>query len=177
MVDSDRWLVRSGAPADIAGISHVHTEASKARYLADDLPEAVVASVVGERCSQERWESILEDASYKLHFLFVVEHDEEVVGFIDSGSEGDEPPQHVFMERLFVLPSMWGTGVAQALLRRFIEECVQRGCTHVSLWSAPSPRTRRFYEKSGFTFTGQAHDIEVLPGFPRPQYEYRLRLS
>jgi ribosomal protein S18 acetylase RimI-like enzyme len=74
----------------------------------------------------------------------------------------DEPGvAHLF--QLFVRPTFYGTGLANDLLSRAIEEMGARGFRVVRLFTpAGQARARRFYEREGWRAAGEAFYVEGL---------------
>jgi GNAT superfamily N-acetyltransferase len=93
-----------------------------------------------------------------------------------GGAWRDEPPipglAHLW--QLFVIPERWGTGVAERLYEAGIDAMVGEGYERARLYTpVDHGRARRFYERRGWTMTGQAVDSEIGLALA----EYRLELS
>ena len=93
----------------------------------------------------------------------------QVVGTIGcrvSGAEGH-------LRGMAVFPDWQGTGVAAALLETAEAELRNNGCSYVTLdTTEPLKRAIRFYERSGYSATGQVSDF-----FGMRLYEYSKSLS
>ena len=71
---------------------------------------------------------------------------------------GPPPPGAVFIWELFVRPAWHGQGVATMLMHAGVTEAVKRGFSLMRLWTPEGAgRARRFYEREGWTLTGQGH--------------------
>ena len=80
-------------------------------------------------------------------------------------SPGDTPAA-AEIQAIHSLPESWGTGLGAALLNRAFTDMAADGRTTVSLWAfRENHRARRFYEKHGFTFTGETRtsDFDQTP--------------
>jgi GNAT superfamily N-acetyltransferase len=85
--------------------------------------------------------------------------------------DGDDPlgaacVQQGWLDGLYVVPSRWGTGLADALHERALEVVRSLGSTSCRLWVLEdNPRARRFYERRGWRENG---DTRVVPFPPNP---------
>lgn len=80
------------------------------------------------------------------------------------------------LERLYVRPAGWGSGVAQELHAAALDALREQGATSASLWClVENPRARRFYEKHGWRLDGSER---VVPFPPHPiDVGYAIELS
>jgi len=70
------------------------------------------------------------------------------------------------LERLYVRPAAWGTGVAEELHAAALDALREQGATAASLWClVENPRARRFYERQGWRLDGTER---VVPFPPHP---------
>jgi GNAT superfamily N-acetyltransferase len=113
---------------------------------------------------REGWVEALRDAEIEVH---VAEVDGEAVASASIG--------HGFLRTLFVMPSRWGLGLGSALHDLALQRLRERGATEAKLWTlAENDGGRRFYERRGWTLTGETR---VAPFAPYPlEVEYRRRL-
>jgi len=75
-------------------------------------------------------------------------------------------------------PDGWGTGSANALMTASLSTLREKGFGRVHLWTLrDTPRSRRFYAKSGFTESGAVRGHDFGDGNPVDQVEYALDLS
>jgi RimJ/RimL family protein N-acetyltransferase len=85
-----------------------------------------------------------------------------------------EDPGLVHFVRLFVDPAWQGSGLAQLLHRRAVEDCRARGFTSMVLFTPYAQgRARRFYEREGWTHVADDFADERF-GMPTSQYSYTL---
>jgi GNAT superfamily N-acetyltransferase len=76
-----------------------------------------------------------------------------------------------YLWHMFVRPEWQGSGLAGALLDRALEQASERGFQRLILWTpAGQAQARRFYEREGFTLTGQEQFNEDI-GLDLVQYE------
>jgi GNAT superfamily N-acetyltransferase len=88
------------------------------------------------------------------------------VALIDGEDRGFTIAGHGRLERLYVRPGAWGTGVAQALHAAAVETLREQGASSASLWClVENARARRFYERQGRRLNG---DERVVPFPPHP---------
>lgn len=112
-------------------------------------------------------------------WLIVAKEDVDLVGLV-----GGSPPTgagdlatagpRTHLGWLAVTPARWGQGVADALMQAAEDGARRSGADHIVLSThAYNGRARRFYERRGWTLTGNTertpHDNELL-------VEYRLDL-
>ena len=63
----------------------------------------------------------------------------------------EESYRRASLDAIAVKPQYWGTGIAQQLIKRFLDDLRSRGISEVHLGvTAENVRARRFYEKMGF---------------------------
>jgi putative acetyltransferase len=68
------------------------------------------------------------------------------------------------LSNLYVLPELWGAGVAKELHDAALAELA--GCDEITLWTLEeNHRARRFYEKHGWRLNGETR---VVPYPPNP---------
>jgi GNAT superfamily N-acetyltransferase len=92
--------------------------------------------------------------------------DEGNVALIDADDRGFTIAGHGRLERLYVRPRAWGTGVAQALHAAALAALRAQGATTASLWClVENARARRFYERQGWRLNGEER---VVPFPPHP---------
>jgi GNAT superfamily N-acetyltransferase len=74
--------------------------------------------------------------------------------------------RHELLERFFVMPERWGTGVADALHEAVLQALRERGDPICRLWvMEENHRARRFYERQGWRLDGQRRPAS-FPPFP-----------
>lgn len=92
--------------------------------------------------------------------------DDVHVTLIDGDGRGFALVGQGWLQRLFVRPQAWGTGVAEDLHGAALEILSREGARSASLWClAENARARRFYEKHGWRPDGRER---VVPFPPHP---------
>jgi GNAT superfamily N-acetyltransferase len=100
---------------------------------------------------------------------------DEPVGIVSlslqTGADARVPdPGTIYLWQMFVSPPWQGSGLAGALLDRLFEEARRRGYQRMVVWAAAgAAQARRFYEREGFTLTGE-RDPDSSFGLPLVQY-------
>lgn len=94
--------------------------------------------------------------------------------FEESGafdSFNPPPAPHAFLDRVHVHESTRGAGVGRALVRKYVEEALARGCTFVGGQvdlASDSTARRAFFERLGFSIRALdnfgARPLEILQG-------------
>jgi GNAT superfamily N-acetyltransferase len=110
-----------------------------------------------------------------------------VIGFASFGPErgpdgqrGPAPgPGHerarAELYAIYVIPEYWSTGAGRALMDAALRRAATVGYGSVSLWVLrDNRRARRFYERAGFTLTGDSDVLDDLGSVTEVRYEMRL---
>jgi ribosomal protein S18 acetylase RimI-like enzyme len=85
------------------------------------------------------------------------------------GREGR--PAAAELYAIYVLPSLWSSGVGRALLTEVVDRARQAGYRSLSLWVLDgNARARRFYERAGFAATGERAVLADLGGVTEVRY-------
>ena len=105
--------------------------------------------------------------------LFVAEQHGAVIGFGSVGPERDQPSCHIDADVVVATPPIprgevyafylhadaWGTGAAAPLLQTCQQALIESGFSSAVLWVLrDNPRARAFYEKMGWTPTGETEE-------------------
>ncbi len=165
-------VVRAAIPDDAEGIGEAHAEAWRKGYC-DLFPMTQLEPAVERR--RHMWAGLIGNPAHG-GTLLVAEVGGEVVGFIHSGpaTENDQIGE---VYGLYVHPSSWGTGTAQALMSEAVASLAES--FHLAiLWThSGAGRARTFYSKAGWTSTGK-HRVETLwDGIAYPAVEYNRILT
>ena len=76
---------------------------------------------------------------------------------------------------IYFLEEAWGKGYARLLMDFMIEKLKSAGCTKIHVWALrDNSRARRFYEKYGFTLSGNEKTVS-FKGEEKMDVEYVLR--
>ncbi|PPK66810.1 GNAT family N-acetyltransferase [Actinokineospora auranticolor] len=158
--------VRTASPGDGAALGEIHAASWAAAYgpfFAADFAEA------GVRDRRDRWH-----ARVGADLLLLATLDDRPLALsysVDSPTRPGLAELHSF----YAHPDAWGTGVAQALVTETLRRLSAYPAVH--LWTLEgTPRSRRFYTKSGFTPTGATRPHDFGDGNPLPQLEYERTL-
>lgn len=105
---------------------------------------------------------------------FVAEYRDRVVGFTVARQHGKE----VVLDDIWVHPSTWGKGAAAALVARAEDDMRSRGGSLLSAWvPEDSPTGRRFFEKLGWSPSGEIDDLAVYSSEANRLFEYVRELA
>jgi GNAT superfamily N-acetyltransferase len=107
--------------------------------------------------------------------------DGEAIGVVSlstvTGADARKPPEGtIYLWQMFVRRDWQGRGLAGPLLDRLVAEARRRNYRRIVLWTpAGAAQARRFYEREGFSLTGE-EDPESSFGLPLVQYGCDLDL-
>jgi L-amino acid N-acyltransferase YncA len=123
------------------------------------------------------WTRAIRDPFPHMHTI-VAEVDGEVAGFASLGAARDEDVAGLGeLFAIYVLAGAWGRGVGQALMAETLARLRFEGFDEAILWVfEDNPRTRRFYELSGWHADGGVKDEEWLGATVR-EVRYRIALG
>lgn len=155
---STRFRLRKAGADDSAGILACLGAAFEC-YRADYTPPAFADTVLDSQTIRRRLQRMC---------VFVAVAGSGVIGTIACEAHGAEG----HLRGMAVFPEWQGAGLAPALLRTAEDQLRRDGCTHVTLdTTQPLKRAIRFYEKHGFSASGQVSDF-----FGMPLYRYSKAL-
>jgi GNAT superfamily N-acetyltransferase len=164
--------VRDAESTDAEGIGDAHAEAWRVAYEGLFPPDELAAAVEVRR---RMWLGLVGDSGLGGH-LSVAEEARGVVGFIHYGpaSEGENVGE---VYGFYVRPSSWGTGNAQALMDHALTSLAE-SFDRAILWThLGAGRARRFYDKTGWTETGNQRHETTWDGVTYPAIEYERQLD
>jgi L-amino acid N-acyltransferase YncA len=155
--------VRDATVEDARGIARVHTRTWQVAY--DHVfPTNRLAGLVEEHRA-EQWHEWLSNPEERRHTL-VVDVRDEVVGFADAGPTRDPESNRDLVGELYaiyVLPEAWGRGIGRALMAEVLRRLRADGFQEAILWVIEdNPRTRRYYELSGWHHDGGTKEDQML---------------
>lgn len=145
LVTGETPVVRRTRGADWALLRAIRLEALA------DTPDAFSTTFEEASAYQERrWRSMADEPS-----SFLAEVGGEVVGMVRGGRNDQHPGTH-WLYGMYVTPSQRGGAAARALVDAVASWALAEGATELYLHvGAGVARARAFYEKTGFTPTGE----------------------
>jgi RimJ/RimL family protein N-acetyltransferase len=139
-------------PSSIAGLSGVFPQHEH------PFPREVLA---------DRWRAEIEDQGID---CFVILRDDQIAGF--AATSGDE------VMHFGVALEEWGSGLARIAHDELLDLLTEAGCERVWLRVyAKNPRGRAFWEKHGWTDTGDRSRGPMPPHAELMTYELRVRID
>jgi ribosomal protein S18 acetylase RimI-like enzyme len=160
-------IVRPARAEDARRIAEIHVETWRATYpgvmpqqLLDDLS-------VDER--ERNWTSWL---AHPETDVFVAEHDNEVVGFVNAGRSWGVPGAGE-VYAIYVVPKAQGIGAGRALMDAAVAALEKRWDEAILWVASENPQARRFYERYGWVADGERID-DSFAGASVPETRYRL---
>ena len=147
--------IRNAGPDDAEGIAAIHVASWRATYRGS-MPDSYLDSLTIEQ-RLPMWKQVLVSAS-PLVRVWVVERDDEIVGFCSMGpplSQADEPSDSLVLHTIYLQPGYERQGIGSALLNHAEHEMVRLGIHVAILWVLEgNQRARQFYERSGWKSDG-----------------------
>lgn len=178
--------VRPARAEDATAVADAHVTAWRAGFRGV-FTDAYLDGEHLERSRREGWARRLTEGpppnGNALNLVLVPEIDGRVVGFGHVGDEdvGEGAPKSGRGEvyGFYVHPDAWGSGAAMVLMRA-CEAAMADHFADAVLWTLlDTPRSRRFYEKAGWT-CGEADDLRTstwdVTGEPVTVVQYRRSL-
>jgi ribosomal protein S18 acetylase RimI-like enzyme len=163
--------VRAAEADDAAAIAAVHVRTWQGAYRHVFPAEGLDALAVDERTAG--WERVFATGRQR---VFVAVRDGAVVGFVSVGSSRDDDAEGE-LYAIYVLPEEWGHGSGRLLMDAALSALREDGYRDAILWVLEdNPRTRRFYERSGWTVEG-ARKRERFLGVEAEEIRYRIELG
>lgn len=165
-------VVRHAIPNDAEGIGEAHAEAWRIGY-GELVPAAQLDPAVDLRLRM--WARLIGDPAIG-GTLLVAEVEGEVVGFTHFGpaTENDQAGE---VYGLYVHPSSWGTGPAQALMDEAVASLAESFDLAILWTHSVAGRARSFYTKAGWTVTGTQRVGTTWDGLAFPEVEYERILT
>jgi len=176
--------IRPETPDDIPEVAAVHVRAWQSGY-AGIIPQEVLDALDPEqRAAQRRQRQGAEGFQ-----TLVATDDRAVVGFATVGpyrnqqDRTDLDPTVGEVLAIYLEPERVGTGIGRELMAAALGELRHRGYREVRLWVLEdNHRSRRFYEKAGFTPDGERATYEVVvpssgDRVPLPELRYTRALD
>jgi GNAT superfamily N-acetyltransferase len=162
-------LVRPATVSDRAAIGRIFVEAAR-NGRGHFLPPERLALL---RAPAGWWEPTAGEVT------LVAEQAAKLVAFarIRRSLDSDADPERTGeLDTLYALPSSWGRGVGQFLMRAVLDALRSQGYSEATLWTAEqNQRPRRIYEAAGWQLDG-AQRLKVFLGTERRELRYRIGL-
>jgi GNAT superfamily N-acetyltransferase len=140
------FTIRTGQDEDWDGMRDTFAQAGQAGW-AHILPAATLAAL----SAPDRW------CPRHGGDVLVAEHEGNVVGFVclRASADDDAGPTIGEIDACYVHPSVWGTGVGQALLAAAAAQLAASGFKEATLWTEHrNHRPLRFYGAAGWKLDG-----------------------
>jgi len=150
----------------------VRAESWRAAYEHVFGPERL--ATISEDDDAQRWAGWLSDPPPRWR-TYVGAFGSDVVGFASHGQCRDDPALGELFT-IYVLPDAWGAGVGRALMGETLAGLRSEGFQEAVLWVLEdNPRTRRFYERAGWSLDGTSTE-ETWLGLSVREVRYRIDL-
>lgn len=167
MSPSER-VVRLAEPPDATALGDAHAEAWLAAYVDLISPVVLAEAAAGRRTS---WPGYFTSSRRSEFTVWVSVIPALLEGFAMIGAS-PEREGWTEIRGFHFHPAAWGTGASTALMQAALHT-VAPGSPGVHLWThRDTPRSHRFYEKVGFSRTGQARDLAFSDNLTLPEVEY-----
>lgn len=156
--------IRDATPADARAIASVHVRSWQTAYRGELPGNYLDGLSIDERHAQ--WVERLAEPETGAETL-VAEEDGRVIGFAGFGPSRDEdaPPATGEVYAIYLQPEWFGRGVGRELFAHANGRLRELGYARATLWVlATNERSRRFYERAGWTFDGteSTHQSQCL---------------
>ncbi len=171
----ERVTIRPATRDDADGIGESHASAWEQAFAHLFDPEFLARSGASRRTG---WRHSIERNLRPLNVLLVAEVGGVVRAF-GQGAPTDEPTT-AEVRGFYAHPDVWGTGAAGALMAALLD-ALATDAISVVLWTPRGAgRARRFYEKAGFSLTGETRtdtvtDWRTGEGAPVDEVQYGRR--
>lgn len=163
----EECVVRLAEPADAAALGEAHAEAWLAAY-GDVMPAETLAALAEER--RTIWFGFF-TSPRRFDFTVLVRVSPSMLEGFAMLIASRERDGWTEIRGFHFHPAAWGTGASVALMNAALD-AVPAG-SPVHLWThRDTPRSHGFYEKVGFTRTGQARDLAFGETAVIPEVEY-----
>lgn len=172
--------IRDAVAGDADAIAAAHIASWRAAYT-HIFPASVFDSPDFDRSRIEMWRNWSRSSTPDRR-LIVATADDRVVGFAHTGRR-DEPhgvhdPDRGELLGFYAHPDVWGTGVATAMMDAALSSLRDDGVARAIVWTlADAHRARAFYEKSGWTLTGNTGTWARYPDHPVDEVEFAQPLT
>ncbi|GGR62685.1 N-acetyltransferase [Micromonospora fulviviridis] len=165
--------LRPATEADLMAVGALHQRSRVAAYSsflsADALAEPTPEAMGRYWTERVTWEGAD-------HRMTVAERDGRLVGFSYLGPDDEGDPATGLLNAIHLEPAERGRGTGRALMLDALDAMRARGWSRGALWVLRENATaRRFYERGGWTATGEQRD-DVIGTTVVPQLRYARSL-
>lgn len=165
--------LRPATEADLMAVGALHQRSRVAAYSsflsADALAEPTPEAMGRYWTERVTWEGAD-------HRMTVAERDGRLVGFSYLGPDDEGDPATGLLNAIHLEPDERGRGTGRALMVDALDAMRARGWSRAALWVLRENATaRRFYERGGWTATGEQRD-DVIGTTVVPQLRYARSL-
>ncbi len=161
--------IRKAVSGDEKVLAFIQTQSWKAAFR-DMIPADTLARLTDCQKAEEMYARVLEKPEIRVALESVDGGPHGIIAWSKNRFDlGDDTAELICIHSL---PNMWGRGFGSAMLERALGEMTRAGFHRVILWVfAENGRARRFYEKHGFSLTG---NTQTAYGAEEVMYEKRL---
>ncbi len=157
------------AADDAAAVSRIYEESWKFAY------RGLIPQDYLEGIPPGRWADKLEIPGWST--LVCLEGKQYIGTSCFSASRDPQYPDWGEIISIYFLPAFMGKGYGKQLMGAVLEELKKRGYRDAFLWTLEeNERARRFYEKYGFTCTGETLETRI-GGKTVREIRYAIRLT
>jgi GNAT superfamily N-acetyltransferase len=177
-ISPSNMKIRRAAIADAPMLANAHIRGWQWAY-SDQLPVSFLedlANSLDERITW--WSNVLNQAPAEAR-TWVVEVDDQIVGFASAGpcSDPNVAERAADLYAIYLLESFAGRGIGRALMEHTLADLRARGYQVARLWVlASNNRARRFYAATGWEADG-ATRVEHLAGVDVQELRYAIWLG
>lgn len=145
--------IRQAEFKDAGQIAIVHVQSWRTTYRSI-VPDDFLNKLDVERRKQ-MWEANLSKAE-KSDILYVLEDQDEIVGFINGGpNRNEEFPHEAELIAVYLLEEYQGKGYGTLLFQKVIAFFLEQGFQSMMLWVLKDNPSYHFYQKLGGTDLGE----------------------
>ncbi|MEU9824341.1 GNAT family N-acetyltransferase [Micromonospora chersina] len=165
--------LRPATGADLMTVGALHQRSRVAAY-SSFLPADALADPTAEAMGRYWTERVAWEGAD--HRMTVAERDGRLVGFSYVGPDDAGDPATGLLNAIHLEPDERGRGTGRALMEDALDAMRARGWSRAALWVLRENATaRRFYERGGWTATGEQRD-DVIGATVVPQLRYARSL-
>ena len=146
-------MIRPAVQGDNAALGKIYCLSWQSGYKGI-LPDEYLAALTVEICAPKKVNPDLN--------LVWEEADTALTGIVNFGPAREGEGNIGELRAIYVLPEVWGSGVAARLFSAAAERLKARGYEHFYLWVLEDNlRARRFYEKMGMRRTDERKEVNI----------------